>query len=100
GIGRLPARGGDLLVVHVLAPEDLDPDLAGDLELVDREDGRRVAVSLTPDVVRRYREGVEEWTAGVAARCRRAGAAYLRMSAADDLEPLLLGAWREAGVLR
>ena len=100
GIGRLPARGGDLLVVHVLAPEDLDPDLAGDLELVDREDGRRVAVSLTPDIVRRYREGVETWTAGVAARCRRAGAAYLRMSAADDLEPLLLGAWRDAGVLR
>jgi uncharacterized protein (DUF58 family) len=100
GIARLPARGGDLLVVHVLAEQDLDPDLAGDLELVDREDGRRVAVSLTQDIVKRYREGAEAWTADVAARCRKAGAAYLRMTAGDDLERLLLGAWREAGVLR
>lgn len=104
GIGRLPARGGDVLVVHVLAPHDLDPernpDLAGDVELVDREDGRRLAVSLSPEMAAKYREGAEAWTADVAARCRRAGAAYLRMTSEDDIERLLLTTWREAGVLR
>jgi uncharacterized protein (DUF58 family) len=104
GISRLPSRGGELLVVHVLAPHDLDPelhrDLAGDVELVDREDGRRVAVSLSPDTAARYRERAEAWAADVAARCRRAGASYLRMTAGDDLERLLLTAWREAGILR
>jgi uncharacterized protein (DUF58 family) len=104
GIGRLPARGGDVLVVHVLAPHDLDPelapDLAGDVELVDREDGRRLAVSLSPEMAARYREGAEVWAAEVAARCRRAGAAYLRMTSGDDIERLLLTTWREAGVVR
>jgi uncharacterized protein (DUF58 family) len=104
GISRLPARGGDLLVVHVLAPQDLDPeldpDLAGDLELVDREDGRRLAVSLSAETVARYRATTEAWVADVAARCRRAGASYLRLRAGDDLERLLLTGWREAGILR
>jgi uncharacterized protein (DUF58 family) len=100
GITRLPARGGDLLVVHVLAEEDLRPELSGDLELVDREDGARLAVSLSAETAARYRERAAAWADEVAARCRRAGAAYLRMMAGDDLERLLLGAWREAGVLR
>jgi uncharacterized protein (DUF58 family) len=104
GIGRLPARGGDLLVVHVLAPQDLDPgldpDLSGDVELVDREDGRRVAVSLSPETAARYRERTEAWVAGVAARCQRADAAYLRMTAGDDVEHALLTSWRKAGLLR
>ena len=104
GIARLPARGGDLLVVHVLAAHDLDPaldpDLAGDVELVDREDGRRLAVSVSPETAARYRKGALAWTAEVAARCRRAGAAYLRMTAGDDIERLLLATWREAGVVR
>lgn len=104
GIGCLPARGGDVLVVHVLAPQDLDPELdpnlSGDVELVDREDGRRVAVSLSPEMAARYREGAAAWVASVAARCRRAGAAYLRMTAGDDIERALLTGWRGAGILR
>jgi hypothetical protein len=41
-----------------------------------------------------------DWVDEVAARCRRAGAVYVRLMAGDDLEPLLLGAWRQSGVLR
>src|SRR5688572_29951263 len=36
---RLPARGGDVTVVHVLDRSDLEPSLVGDLELVDVERG-------------------------------------------------------------
>lgn len=100
GLARLPARGADLVVVHVLATEDLRPDLVGDVELVDAEHGGRVAVSLSPETLRAYARAARSWADEVAARCRRAGAAYLRVLATDDLEPLLLGGWRRAGVLR
>ncbi|HVE91875.1 MAG TPA: DUF58 domain-containing protein [Actinomycetota bacterium] len=100
GLKRLPSRGGDLVVVHVLAPEELDPPMVGDLDLLDREDGTRVEVSLSPETLKQFRADAAAWADGVATRCRRAGAAYLRLDPAADLEPLLLGAWREAGVLR
>jgi uncharacterized protein (DUF58 family) len=100
GLRRLPARGGDLVVVHVLAKQESDPDLFGDLDLRDHEDGGRVEVSLSVDVLRRYREHVAAWTDEVAAICRRASAAYLRLDPTDDIEQLLLGSWRRTGVLR
>jgi uncharacterized protein (DUF58 family) len=100
GLRRLPARGGDLVVVHVLAAEDLTPEPAGDVELIDRETGQRVEVTLTAGAVAEYRRLAAAWAEGVAQRCHQAGAAYVRVLATDDLEPLVLGAWRRAGVLR
>ena len=99
-LDRLPARGGDLVIAHVVAPEELAPDLHGDLDLVDSETGERVPVSLSADSLARYVHAVEEWMGEVAARAQRAGAAYLLVRADDDVERLLLARWRQAGVLR
>lgn len=99
-LGRLPSRGGDVVVVHVLDRDELHPPLAGDLELVDRESGRRVAVSMAPETVAEYERVARDWVDRVAARCRQVGAGYVRLLTTDDLESALLGAWRAAGVLR
>ncbi|CAA9265197.1 MAG: hypothetical protein AVDCRST_MAG50-3100 [uncultured Acidimicrobiales bacterium] len=100
GLTRLPARGGDVTVVHVLAEEDLHPPLEGDVELVDSETGRRVAVSLSADSVRAYERTFLRWADAVELRCRSAGVDYLRVASDADIEPVLLGSWRRAGVLR
>lgn len=100
GITRLPGRGGDLVVVHVLDREELHPTMVGDFDLVDRETGGRVAVSLSPRTLQAYEELALAWADGVAGRCRRAGAAYVRLLADDDLDAALLGSWRDDGILR
>jgi hypothetical protein len=99
-LGRLPSRGGDVVVVQVLDPDELRPVLSGDLELVDRESGGRVSVSLATEVVDQYERLAQAWVDRVAARCRQVGAGYVRLLTTDDLESTLLGAWRTAGVLR
>ena len=99
-ISRLPARGGDLVVVHVLADEELRPDLLGDLDLVDVETGASVSVSLSPSSLREYARLASAWTDDIALRCRQAGAAYVRLLDSADLEQELLRSWRDAGVLR
>lgn len=75
------AAGG--LVLHVLAPEELDPQLAGDLELIDVEFGTRVPVSTGEEVLRRYREAVEAFALDAARRSRRAGLDYLLVEAGE-----------------
>ena len=67
---------------------------------MDAEGAGRVAVSCSPDTVAGYAKAAEAWADNVAARARAAGAAYVRIGSDDDIEPLLLGGWREAGVLR
>jgi uncharacterized protein (DUF58 family) len=100
GIERLPSRGGDLVVIHVLDPEELHPTLLGDIELVDRETGAAVAVSLSAEGIAAYEREALAWADSVAARCRRGGAGYVRVLSDADIEPLLLGEWRRQGVLR
>lgn len=100
GITRLPARRGDLVVVHVLAEDTLHPPMTGDLELVDAETGGSVAVSMSPSTRRDYERLATAWADDVARRCRGVGAGYVRVLDTDDIEALLLSAWRQAGVLR
>jgi uncharacterized protein (DUF58 family) len=100
GIRRLPARRGELGVVHLLEPTDLDPDLSGDLELVDTESGVRLEVSLTSSVLADYRTLAHRWADDVAGRVRASGGAYLRLLTTDDLELSLLGRARMSGLVR
>lgn len=97
---NLRASGSDVLIVHMLCEEDLDPEYAGDLELVDRESGERLTVSVTEDVANTYRARVEAWREDVKAMTGGSGGVYVPVDANDDIEHLLLRTWRETGVLR
>lgn len=97
---RLRASGSDVTILHILCEEDLDPDFSGDLELVDRELGETLTVSVTDDVAETYRARVRSWRDEVARAARGAGASYQTVDADDDVETLLLQNWRETGVLR
>lgn len=97
---QLRASGSDVTVIHVLCNEDLEPDLSGDLVLIDRELGERLPVSVTDDVANSYRGRLRRWRSEVASAARGAGASYLAVDAADELEALLLRTWRTTGLLR
>jgi hypothetical protein len=99
-ITRLPARGGDLVVLHVLSADTLSPPHSGDLELVDAETGQTVSVSMSPSTLRDYEALARAWADDVARRCRTVGAGYVRVLDTDDVESSLLRDWRNAGVLR
>lgn len=97
---RLRASGSDLVVFHLLAEEDIAPDLSGDLELLDREDGTRLTVSVTDEVAEAYRTRVKRWREQVAAAGRAVGGTYLPILADEDIETLLFTVWRRTGILR
>ncbi len=99
-LDRLPARGGDVAVVHVLAAEELHPELAGDLDLVDAETDERRAVSLSTDVLREFRQSTDAWLADVEGRCTERGVTYSRVLAGDDVEQVLFRTWRRQGLIR
>jgi uncharacterized protein (DUF58 family) len=99
-LDRLPARGGSVAMIHVLANEEINPTMIGDLEIEDAETGEQVAVSLAADTVRKYREETDAWLERVAGRCHRRGISYSRVMADADLETVLFRGWRNEGVLR
>ena len=80
--GLAPTAGG--LVLHLLAPEELSPPMAGDLDLIDSETGSRLAVSMSEEAVRGYRRAVETFALEALRRSRRAGLDYLLVEAGED----------------
>jgi uncharacterized protein (DUF58 family) len=100
GLRHLPARRGDVVVVHVLSRAELWPALVGDMDLVDSESGARVPVSANPDLLREYSARAQQWCLDVATLCRHMGAGYVQVLSDEPIGPRLLAGWQRAGVLR
>jgi hypothetical protein len=99
-VDRLIARGGETTVLHILAADELRPDLRGDLEMIDVETGQAVPASLSPAALRDYAAQVADWLAETSAHCHGRGANYVRVMSDDPPERVLLRAWREEGLVR
>jgi uncharacterized protein (DUF58 family) len=88
------------VVLHVLAPEEIKPELVGDLALEDGEDGELTEVSITAGLLRSYERALKSLVGGLQEYCRRRGLAYVFVPSDTPLERVVLGALRGAGVLR
>lgn len=99
-IKRLAAARADLHVVQVLAPEELDPRLSGDLKLIDSESGAAVEISVTPGLLRRYAKNRDAFVAGLRGFCVARGALHYLVSSGTPLEQLMLDVLRHGGLLR
>ena len=96
--GLMATPGG--LVLHLLAPEELDPRLAGDLELTDVETGVKVPVSTDEEVLAGYRRAVEDFALGASRRASRSGLDYLLVEAGVGAEERALEALARREVVR
>ena len=88
-----------LSVLHVLAPEELDPDVPPDARLVDNETGQGIEVTGDDDLVDRYRARLGEWQTELAAFCSRRGGAYVSVPSDLDLADLLFDVLRRRRVV-
>jgi uncharacterized protein (DUF58 family) len=100
GIRRLLDRRFEVVVLQVLAPEEVEPPMSGDLTLIDRESGAEVPITLNQEAVERYRRSLERWTAGIERFCGRHQVIYQRLLSDERLEHILFDTLRRRGVLR
>ncbi|MCL6646925.1 MAG: DUF58 domain-containing protein [Chloroflexi bacterium] len=99
GLERVRAARLEAVVLQVLAPQELDPEAAGDVELVDHETGEIVEVTLTEGVVEAYRRRLATWGAEIERICTDLGIAYHRVSTATPIERLVVTELRERRIL-
>lgn len=61
-IGYVRAAGHEVVVVHVLSPQEISPDLSGDLRLIDSELKSGMEVAMSSAVWRAYEAALEQHT--------------------------------------
>lgn len=90
----------DLFCVQVLSPQEIDPDLTGDLKLRDIEDGDMAEVSITQPLIRKYKANLNAYCLALKDYITRRGGTYLFTSTAVPFDTLVLNYLRERGLLR
>jgi len=99
-LGQLQGRGHEVTLLHVLAPEEVDPPLAGDLRLVDVESGQTQDVSLDGGLRALYRQKLEAWRDEIQATCRKRGVHYLGIQTDKAWDRVVLYQMRTMGIVK
>jgi uncharacterized protein (DUF58 family) len=95
----LAGTRSQLSVLHLLAPEELEPVVSADARLVDSESGQGIEVSGDDDLVDRYRDRLAEWQAEIAAFVGKRGGAYVVVPSDLELADLLFDVLRRRRVI-
>jgi uncharacterized protein (DUF58 family) len=96
----LLARQMDVYVIHVLCPEELDPQIKGDLKLVDCEDQDTVDITVSKPLLDRYQRTLAAFIEGAREFCTRRGVAYVTTSTQTPVETMVLNYLRRRGLVR
>jgi uncharacterized protein (DUF58 family) len=90
GLRALLEHRFDVHVVHVLDPAEMNPDLGGDLRLVDSETGEARELTVDGDALRVYRERLHQFLERVEAFCRAHEIGYHRVVTDVPVESVVL----------
>lgn len=95
----LAASGAEVVVLHVLAPDEIEPVLAGDLRLVDAETGEGVDVTVDLPVLDAYRQRLAAWRDGLAAVAARRRVSYVPLASDLPIAELVFAELRRRRIL-
>jgi uncharacterized protein (DUF58 family) len=98
-IRELAATGSELIVLHILSPDELDPALEGDLRLVDTETGEKVDITADLATIDAYKERLVTWKAGFADLAAKRRASYVDLASDVNLAELMFAELRRRRVL-
>jgi uncharacterized protein (DUF58 family) len=89
----------DIYAIHVVDPTEEEPDLRGDLRLVDRERGGFREINVTDGMRARYATAFRELGERVESFCIKNEIGYVRARTTIPFDDLVLGILRRGGLV-
>ena len=100
GLKALLARRFQVVLLHVLDQEEVQPTLTGDLRLLDSETGEAREVSISPHLLAQYHTQLQAFCGDLQQTAARYGMDYVRTSTAVPFEDVILKFLRSRGLVR
>ncbi len=100
GLRHLLSHNHEAVLIHLLSPQELDPQLQGDLQLVDVETGQSRDVSIDGRLAELYRTRIREWIRMTGLECHQHGIRYLGLTSAQPWDQALLLEMRRNGIVK
>ncbi len=99
GLATLQGRGYEIGLIHLLAPDEVNPPLAGDLRLIDAETGQGQDVTVDAAMRDLYTRRLLGWREEIGNYCARRGIHYATVETGTPWEDLILFELRRLGVV-
>jgi uncharacterized protein (DUF58 family) len=96
----LLARRMDIYVLQILAQEEIEPEVIGDLKLIDAEDADEAEITVNAPLIKRYKDNLAAYRAGLHEFCTRRGINYLFTSNQVPFDRLVFTYLRQRGLLK
>src|SRR5687768_14720159 len=96
----LVSREMDVYVIQILSQEEIDPDVKGDLKLVDCEDADIAEVTISAPLIARYKQTLNAFVEGAKTFCTRRGMNYLLARNDVPVDQLVSSYLRKRGLVR
>lgn len=100
GLKLLKGRGYDVMCVQVLSPQEIEPDIVGDLRLRDVEDGDLAEVTVSAPLLKRYKANLAAYCDSLREFCSRREMQLLTVKSDTPIETLILDYFRKRGVVK
>jgi uncharacterized protein (DUF58 family) len=96
----LVARQLDIYVIQILSHEEIEPEIVGDLQLVDVEDEDVAEITVSAPLLKRYKQNLAAFRSSLSEFCMRRGVSYLFTSNQVPFERLVLTYLRQRGLVK
>ncbi len=96
----LVSREMDVYVIQILSQEEVDPDVKGDLRLIDCEDSDVAEVTISAPLLARYKQTLNSFVDGARQFCTRRGMNYLLARNDLPVDQLVSSYLRKRGLVR
>jgi len=100
GLNALRYQKFDPYVIHLVSPQEVAPELLGDLRLIDGETGRIRDVTLTEGLLKKYRKTFTEHGARMEKFCRSRAMGYARCVTSTPFQDTVVHMLRRGKLLQ
>jgi len=87
-IKYLKYKKQDVVIIHVLSDEELDPAYEGTLNLLDSEEDDSLRVSFSASAIKTYKESLDVFLNYTENTCKKYSVTYIRVSSSDSCDSL------------
>ena len=89
----------EVILIHVLADEEINPFMEGQVRLVDSETGNVRDIAVTPAVFKRYQQELKRFINTIKEYANKMGVTYIQVSSEQSIEKVVFEEFTKAGIL-
>ncbi len=100
GLRMLKGHGYDLFAIQVLSPQEMEPNIGGDLRLKDVEDGDAAEVTISAPLLKKYKQILNAYCNRLHEFCAQRDIVHMTVKTDMEMDVLVMEYLRRRGLLR